>query len=113
MEERGNIRFRPACSQALRRRHHAQNPSRVKGNGTCCHGRSDSRVDSRLGAQRRCFSLAEGAAATAAYDYLLKSDFLKPTDRVVLFNTGAGLKYTDVIAEAMKVSRPLREQHVV
>ncbi len=52
------------------------------------------------------FLSPEGAAATAAYDYLLKSGFLKPTDRVVLFNTGAGLKYTDVIAEAMKVSRP-------
>jgi threonine synthase len=53
------------------------------------------------------FLSPEGAAATAAYDSLLKSDFLKATDRVVLFNTGAGLKYTDVIAEAMKVSRPL------
>jgi threonine synthase len=56
------------------------------------------------------FLSPEGAAATAAYDSLLKSGFLKPTDRVVLFNTGAGLKYTDVIAEAMKVSRPLREE---
>jgi threonine synthase len=56
------------------------------------------------------FLSPEGAAATAAYDSLLKSGFLKATDRVVLFNTGAGLKYTDVIAEAMKVSRPLREE---
>ncbi len=40
----------------------------------------------------------EGAAATAAYDHLLASGFLKPSDRCVLFNTGAGLKYTDVIA---------------
>jgi ABC-type amino acid transport substrate-binding protein len=30
--------------------------------------------------------------------------FLKPGDRVVLFNTGAGLKYTDVTAEAMGFS---------
>jgi threonine synthase len=42
----------------------------------------------------------EGAAATAAYDHLLASGFLKPTDRVVLFNTGSGNKYADVIAEA-------------
>ena len=43
------------------------------------------------------FLSPEGAAATAAYDHLIASGELKPTDRVVLFNTGAGLKYTDVI----------------
>ena len=48
----------------------------------------------------------EGAAATAAYDELLASGELKPTDKVVLFNTGAGLKYADMIAEAMKLKRP-------
>jgi threonine synthase len=39
----------------------------------------------------------EGAAATAAYDHLIATSFLAPTDRVVLFNTGSGNKYTDVI----------------
>jgi len=48
----------------------------------------------------------EGAAATAAYDQLIETGFLKPSDRVVIFNTGAGLKYVDMIAEAMGVSRP-------
>lgn len=43
----------------------------------------------------------EGAAATAAYDQLLKSGVLDASDRVVLFNTGAGLKYTDVIMSAL------------
>jgi len=43
----------------------------------------------------------EGAAATAAYDRLIGNGFLKSTDRVVLFNTGAGLKYTDVIGAAL------------
>ena len=47
----------------------------------------------------------EGAAATAAYDALLAEGFLKKTDRVVLFNTGAGLKYTDLTAEAMGLKR--------
>jgi threonine synthase len=46
----------------------------------------------------------EGAAATAAYDHLLASGYLKPTDRCVLFNTGAGLKYTDVIAEKLGIA---------
>ncbi len=53
------------------------------------------------------FLSPEGAAATAAYDHLLSTGFLKKEDRVVLFNTGAGLKYTDVTAEAMGLQRPL------
>ena len=39
----------------------------------------------------------EGAAATAACDHLIATGFLTPEDRVVLFNTGSGNKYTDVI----------------
>ncbi len=52
------------------------------------------------------FLSPEGASVMAAYDRLLSSGFLKPRDRVVLFNTGAGLKYTDVTAEAMHLTRP-------
>jgi threonine synthase len=47
------------------------------------------------------FLSPEGAAATAAYDHLLASGFLTAKDRVVLFNTGGGLKYTDVIGRAL------------
>ena len=47
------------------------------------------------------FLSPEGAAATAAYEHLLKSGVLDASDRVVLFNTGAGLKYTDVISAAL------------
>ncbi len=52
------------------------------------------------------FLSPEGAAATAAYDSLLASGELKAIDRVVLFNTGAGLKYTDMTAAAMRLRRP-------
>jgi len=52
------------------------------------------------------FLSPEGATATAAYDHLIATGFLKPSDRVVLFNTGAGLKYTDVTAVAMGLKRP-------
>jgi threonine synthase len=52
------------------------------------------------------FLSPEGAAATAAYDKLIAAGELKTSDRVVLFNTGAGLKYTDMTAEAMKLRRP-------
>jgi len=51
------------------------------------------------------FLSPEGATATVAYDHLLQTGFLKPEDRVVLFNTGAGLKYTDVTAEAVGLHR--------
>jgi threonine synthase len=49
------------------------------------------------------FLSPEGAAATAAYDHLLATGELKVEDRVVLFNTGAGLKYTDVLGKAMHI----------
>jgi threonine synthase len=52
------------------------------------------------------FLSPEGAAATAAYDHLLAAGELKLEDRVVLFNTGAGLKYTDVTADAAGLRRP-------
>ena len=44
----------------------------------------------------------EGAAATAAYDHLLANGFLSASDRVVLFNTGSGNKYTDVIGARLR-----------
>lgn len=44
----------------------------------------------------------EGAAATAAYDSLISTGYLSPSDRVVLFNTGSGNKYTDVIGAQLQ-----------
>ncbi len=44
----------------------------------------------------------EGAAATAAYDHLIATGFLDRNDRVVLFNTGSGNKYTDVIGAQLQ-----------
>ena len=51
--------------------------------------------------QEGLFLSPEGAAATAAYDHLLGTGFLSRNDRVVLFNTGSGNKYTDVVALAL------------
>ena len=47
------------------------------------------------------FLSPEGATATAAYDHLISTGYLTPKDRVVLFNTGGGLKYTDVTGQAL------------
>ena len=46
------------------------------------------------------FAAPEGAASLVAYQKLLASGFLKPAEVVVLFNTGSGMKYVDVIAES-------------
>jgi threonine synthase len=46
------------------------------------------------------FAAPEGAASLAAYRKLLASAFFTPDDIVILFNTGSGLKYLDVLAQA-------------
>ena len=43
------------------------------------------------------FACPEGAASLAAYRKLRASEFFTAKDTVVLFNTGSGLKYLDVI----------------
>jgi threonine synthase len=54
-------------------------------------------------AEEGIFAAPEGAASLAAYRRLLADGLLKPEDRVVVFNTGSGLKYIDVLASAMKL----------
>jgi threonine synthase len=43
------------------------------------------------------FAAPEGAASLAAYSKLRASGFFQPEDTVVLFNTGTGLKYLEVL----------------
>ena len=43
------------------------------------------------------FAAPEGAASLVAYRNLRANGFFKPEDTVVLFNTGSGLKYLDVL----------------
>ncbi len=77
---------------------------------------TDAEIFDALGAWARdegIFAAPEGAASLAAYRKLLASGFFKSSDSVVLFNTGSGLKYLDVIAEALKLaewSRPPARQ---
>jgi threonine synthase len=51
------------------------------------------------------FAAPEGAAALAAYRKLRASAFFSPDDTVVLFNTGSGLKYLDVIESQKQSAR--------
>jgi threonine synthase len=46
------------------------------------------------------FAAPEGAASLVAYKKLMANGYLKSSDEVVLFNTGSGLKYIDVLASA-------------
>jgi threonine synthase len=51
------------------------------------------------------FAAPEGAACLAAYRKLRARGFFAPNDEVVLFNTGSGLKYLDVIEGYRKRSK--------
>src|SRR5579862_6628863 len=53
----------------------------------------------QMASEEGIFPAPEGAAALAAYQRLLQSGFLRPSDKVVLFNTGSGYKYLDVMAK--------------
>jgi threonine synthase len=53
------------------------------------------------------FAAPEGAASLAAYRNLLGSGFFAPDDIVVLFNTGSGLKYLDVLDQASAAPAPV------
>jgi len=52
------------------------------------------------------FAAPEGAASLAAYQELLAAGFFKAEEKVVLFNTGSGLKYLDTIQQARMPKRP-------
>ncbi len=78
----------------------------VKQSGGTVVALSDEEIFASLkdwASEEGMFLSPEGAAATAAYDHLLGTGFLKASDRVVLFNTGSGNKYTDVVARALGI----------
>jgi threonine synthase len=60
------------------------------------------------------FAAPEGAACLVAYRKLIANGFFKPEDTVVLFNTGTGLKYLDVLdgkpATAKSATKPAARQ---
>lgn len=49
------------------------------------------------------FVAPEGATLVAAADKLIKNGFLKSTDKIVLLNTGCGLKYANLVEEELQV----------
>ena len=78
-----------------------------KSGGVAVAVTDDEIMDSmqRWGHVEGVFAAPEGAASLAAYRKLHDSCFFGPDDAVVLFNTGTGLKYLDMIEAAKGTSR--------
>jgi threonine synthase len=66
-----------------------------------------------LNAQRKLcrmegiFPAPEGAATLAALEELVRRKWIDPGERVVLFNTGSGLKYLDYMSESVSNEQPV------
>ena len=58
----------------------------------------------QLASEEGIFAAPEGAACVSACEKLLSSGFLKPDERIVLYNTGTGLKYAE--AYSTRFPRP-------
>lgn len=71
----------------------------VRASGGCAIAVSDEEMldaGVQLATQEGIFAAPEGAACVAALGKLLSSGFLKRDEKIVIYNTGAGLKYIDV-----------------
>jgi threonine synthase len=71
----------------------------MKSNGTAISATDDEILEATRHWARveGIFAAPEGAASLVAYRKLRSNGFFKPEDTVVLFNTGSGLKYLDVL----------------
>jgi threonine synthase len=71
-----------------------------KSGGTAVAVSDEELVDAslELGAREGIFAAPEGGACVAALRQLLASGFLKSKDRIVIYNTGAGLKYLEAFS---------------
>jgi threonine synthase len=75
----------------------------VKESGGTCIAVTDGEMEEatkELARNEGIYAAPEGAATVAALRHLLQSDFLKPNEQIVLFNTGTGIKYPEVLANS-------------
>jgi threonine synthase len=65
--------------------------------GTAIAVSDDEMLDAgvQMASDEGIYAAPEGAACVAAAQKLIANGFLKPTDRIVLYNTGSGLKYPE------------------
>ena len=70
----------------------------IRESGGCAIAVSDREMldaAADLAASEGVFPAPEGGACVAATRRLIETEFLKPADRIVLYNTGSGLKYLE------------------
>jgi len=68
--------------------------------GTCLAVSDDESLDwgVELATDEGLFIAPEGAACVAACKKLLETGFLKSSEKIVIYNTGAGLKYLEAFS---------------
>lgn len=70
----------------------------IRESGGCAIAVSDDELMGagiRLASDEGIFAAPEGAACVAAAERLVREGFLKASDKIVLYNTGSGLKYLE------------------
>ena len=72
-----------------------QNIYDSKGTAVAVSDESILESQKQLASMEGIFAAPEGAATLAALKELIKQGWVKPEERIVLFNTGSGLKYLD------------------
>ena len=77
---------------------------------SCCERPLFARQDPESAARTGVFPAPEGAATYVALKHLLRDGLVSREDRVVLFNTGTGLKYIDVMT-AEQAGKPARREN--
>ena len=63
-------------------------------------------AESLLASTEGAFICPEGAACVAATQQLLRDGWLKPDERVVVLNTGCGIKYPETVQSDPAVLQP-------
>ncbi len=67
------------------------------GNGVVVSDRALLTAQMRMSSMEGIFACPEGGATLAALEILLAERWVSPQERIVLFNTGTGLKYPDAL----------------
>lgn len=81
----------------------------VRSSGGCALAVSDEEIlhaQTLLASSEGLFACPEGAATLAAAHKLREANWLKEDERVVLLNTGTGLKYPDTVQVSVPVLQP-------
>jgi threonine synthase len=76
--------------------------------GTAVAASDDAMIEAgvELASDEGIFAAPEGGACVAALKQLLATGFLKPDHRIVIYNTGSGLKYLEAYGNVNTNKKP-------